>query len=614
MKKSTPIVLLLVAVVVVFGVFIFLTKNHHGKKFQIGTNKDVIDTTLYQYGTWGNGASKDSVLNPIVSAITGYNLTVVWSKLEPKKDTFDWDAFDAQVKALIDKDLSVGIEVWVGGDSPAWIYCDSVKTTTCVSKVYTNDSSHKWPYYPYYMDSYYQERYKNMLSKVAEHISTYSDEWKKKLVYWESAEGSTGDEGPYKGTPKETQYVISDEAWSDYKKSIWLFLQDKINEYRLPLKLLINQANTGEYFDYILETPELSCAWFKAGDVSHDYSFNGELNYYNRLATLDDKSTGCNRTRGELEQTYELPSWKKAPLANTYMLTLSALTLGLDILNIRGQSVDLNTPDLSVYTTFTKFAGIRKATDTNKAFVYFRDVIDLADTKRFPENVYGALYSNPTVFQNALSKIMKDTTGGAAYKATKITNQKIVSLNPARISAITQSFSGRKNAPIYVDIRARAERGASIYEQDYGVDMLPDNYGLFIKQIDPNGTSIGQWRVGTVNSKYGRYARSFDNANGKKEIILDVDDTLNHSVRNTTTNISVTYFDTGTSEWSLNYATGRGTLGSVTIKNSNTNVWKTYTTKISDMNLSNKIHGGDLSLSYVNGGDTIFAMVEIETQ
>jgi len=577
----------------------------------------VATTLSVTYGTWAVGdATPPKQLDNIAAVISGNHLRIPWSAIELARDHFNWTFFDSQVETCRSRSLLVSFMIWVGQNSPTWIYCPGVTKTApdCVPQVYLTDSG--WPVFPYYFDDFYISRYYNLLSKITAHLASHP-EWDGSVVMWQSAEGSSGDDSPYKAPTKNAAYAISNDQWTSFKRNVWANMSRQLQALSTPrVKLMVNQGNNGENFDWGLAN--LPCVWLKAGQLSHTYSSFGEKSYLNRLAPLDSLPTDCGRVRGEFEGSYSDAVWDSAPLSNTFTMVVNALAQGLDILNIHGgNDLNQNTPDLSGYAFFNKYAGVRTASASNKAFIYLRDVPDFNDTSRFPESTYGTVI-NPatlTAYNGQVQRILSDSTLGAAFKATKLVLAIVQNLNPARVTNIVNQFTpaGAKYAGLNFNL-------FQVYNMDFGVDMIV-NYPLFINQLNPHTTSVGRWRIDSSkasNTKYGRYARAFDHVNGKTRMTFDVDDTLFSSTRLVPqVAVSITYYDAGTSRWKFMYANSPNGLGSFTnggfsVTNNNTNKWVTLTKTITAVNLSNKLSGGDFALQYVRGNDTAFCVIEFE--
>jgi hypothetical protein len=64
----------------------------------------------------------------------------------------------------------------------------------------------------------------------------------------------------------------------------------------------------------------------------------------------------------------------------------------LDMFDIGNGPISIaNSQDLRPYQLMNRYGGLRNASQSSRAFLYPRDVPDLADTVRFNETYYGPL-------------------------------------------------------------------------------------------------------------------------------------------------------------------------------------------------------------------------------
>jgi hypothetical protein len=129
-----------------------------------------------------------------------------------------------------------------------------------------------------------------------------------------------------------------------------------------------------------------------------------------------------------------------------------------------------------------------------------------------------------------------DTTTGESFKKDRISDLKEQYMNLARVDAITSEFVSV--GALFYSLAASNIYGGDpeIFLHDYGIDMLPDNYGLFMKQLDARATSVGRYRIGcnktiTPEPIFGRYARSFQSATGRVRMVFDLEDSLRSYAR-----------------------------------------------------------------------------------
>ena len=154
-----------------------------------------------------------------------------------------------------------------------------------------------------------------------------------------------------------------------------------------------------------------------------------------------------------------------------------------------------------------------------------------------------------------------------------------------------------------------------------GPDATDDNYGMFLTQLNGDGTpgadattvavdsAGGTSVIGPADQRFGRFARRTDLASGKGKIYLRVAPEFNRSLAYGS-QIALTYLDQGTGNISLAWGTGTGDRRTFTKTGSGR--WKRVTADVP----AGAITGGleataDLVVS-VTGDDTTFHMVEVE--
>ncbi len=490
---------------------------------------------------------------------------------------------------------------------------------------------------------------------------------------WMSAEGSTGDVTPYKGRPDNDAYNITEDQWFAFKKDTWLYLHKLCQSAAPHLNLLVNQGNDGRYFNWLVEN--IPNVWMKAGNISHTYQFNGELEYYNRLQKLTAKTavdTASSRLRGEItvQGTYfnQHESW------NMYALLTSCLHFGLDIFNAAPKYI-ANPVDSSTFNFFNFYAGQKVAGTSPGAFCVLKDGLDAADTKRFPESVYGPVIDpakmdtynkeiqrkgrsddeegadqnidlsnakDNNLSQIRIDKILAEyapygalrgqyqTLADSAADAAQAINDK--SVNPARKKGKEKNGRVGKNPEkqkmkeekmnsiektgaerVQRPTEYQLKREASMVVNDIGVNIIADNYYRYLVQYSPNTTSRGYWRVGPGDQPYGRFARGFNAKEGMKEMYFALDKKFfNGSTAAQNVTVKIIYLDKGTGNWSLNYYGAKGKKEAYKIICTNSGNWLTKTVFLTDAMFIQKLdHGCDVSIKYLNGDNTIFNSIEI---
>ncbi|MCF7849857.1 MAG: hypothetical protein K9M45_13480, partial [Kiritimatiellales bacterium] len=134
---------------------------------------------------------------------------------------------------------------------------------------------------------------------------------------------------------------------------------------------------------------------------------------------------------------------------------------------------------------------------------------------------------------------------------------------------------------------------------DVGWGILPGNYSRFLTQVDPGSGDVGLWNVD--DSIYGRFARTFEQKSGKKQMRFQLD----KAFKADQVEVRVTYLDKGTGNWSLGVS---GTSVKKMVRKTDSGEWKTVSVTMPGKVLRN----AELQLRHEGGDDTVFHMVEIE--
>jgi hypothetical protein len=218
------------------------------------------------------------------------------------------------------------------------------------------------------------------------------------------------------------------------------------------------------------------------------------------------------------------------------------------------------------------------------AFIALRDVLDSADTVRFPEATYGHAK------QSNAARVRKIGAEFEKYGA------KVGDLEAATL------LSGSR----YL-LEAKAMN-------DVGFGLIARNYGRFITQIDANKTSVGLWRVGPADQPFGRYARAFESSSGRNRMYFDLDDQFLSANTDDPVSLKVIYLDQGTGKFAVRYdSSSDPDKTAVTITKTNSGRWVSKSIAIADGEFANKgPRNSDFSLVDEDGEDDVFHMIEIE--
>lgn len=547
------------------------------------------------WGIWGTGVAKAG--RPWYK---GQVITFGWSDIEPSDNTFDWTQLDRAIMEVSSDDLYVMVLIYTGRRNPEWLYSAGVPR---VRTDYKGGSS-----YPYYLndnngdgdgDDIGEFRYyfKRMIAQVAQHLHQLNTDTARpsyrRIIAIQGPIGASGDPQPYEVETRSvtvsngwfgegTRYLITPDEWQAYQREMFQYYYDQYAETNPRIHVLLNIGDNQQIYRWGLD--HLPGVWVKYGRVGDRYQNNREYNDPTASSgswiwepVREFRNGVANRSRSEMDQTDK--GWfTEAPVWNMYWTNLWDLHTGMDMHNI--VKSDLQNPDFyESFAFFSKYAGYKDPRDSVGAWVALRDGLDMSDTERFPEDLYGSRDSGK---------------------------------NKRRYLAIAEQFApygARQNDP---DALNKTSFDAL---NDVGWRIYPGNYQMWLYQKDPNETSQGLWRVGSMSQPYGRFARRFDEATGKNQMYFDVDDRffsdqpLNGAYAVT---VRIVYLDEGTGQWALMYdAVGDPQKTAYTVTKTGSGLWKEQIVTIEDGYFGNRApNSSDLVLNSLDGEDDTFHMIE----
>ena len=507
--------------------------------------------------------------------LKGSVVSASWSKIEPVNNRFNFSILDKQITTAINNGQYVIYMVYID-TPPAWVY------NSGVPKVHTNRNKT----YPYYVDPNFKQLVKRMWTRVAQHVSTYPMSVRKKIIGVQVPLGKSGDSGPYSGIPTTTKYQISPNEWDEHQKEMIRAWRDIYAETSLDVLPLFNLKD--DPVDWIVNQnfPHM----LKGRNIAQMYQMNAEMQSDHLRPKLFSKSGGKYiRGRGELDGAVKLQAgwFTEAPVWNVYWQGLWVLHSGLDIFNQRMRILDTPAQHWEAFTFVSEHAGYKDPATSRYAWVALRDGLDITDTKRFPEAQYGT------------------------YKKPKNSPERYT-----KIIAAMKPFGARQGDPSHQAAGPMKMAANMAALNDVGYNIWPDNYGVFLTQIDANATSQGYWRVGPKNQPYGRFARGFNNSKNKNRLRFNVDDRMfgrKPLAGKERVQVRVVYFDEGTGTWALNYdSTGENNKQAYRVTKTNSGKWKEKIVTLKDANFGNRgPQNSDLSLVNTDALDDIFHMVEV---
>jgi hypothetical protein len=517
---------------------------------------------------------------------------VKWAEMEPKPEAYDWSQMDSHIHNAVRGKYYYYFVLWAGPHAPDWIYDHGVP------KVAMTGGKGK-EYFPYYLDENYTNYFHGFIGKLADHIASLPEEQRKVIAFMQPAFGSTGDRQLYKGTPQDPKYNISTQQYFEFCRGATKRFYEAFNKPELKhIKFLFNVSDESELGEGKAKGArvgeQLYANWLRQNyrielrkqqfTIAVGYQANGEIE---QDAELRSAFYGLNGkqpdfVRGEFSKFGQAAMFKENPVWNYYWTAISTVDRGLDLWEVDYRTVETGKYDEG-FAFASRYSYYKQPQISPYAFIALRDVLDSADTVRFPEEEYG----------------------------------KAVQSNGERVKEIESEF--QRYGAIVGDLDAATSLSGSNYlleakaMNDVGFGLIARNYSRFITQIDANKTSVGRWRVGPADQPYGRYARAFENSSGRNRMVFDLDDQFFPQGAKNSITLKLVYLDQGTGKFSIRYDSSVDPdKSAITIAKTNSGRWVEKSITIADAAFTNKgPRSSDLSLMNEDDEDDVFHMIEI---
>jgi len=566
---------------------------------QLGAVQKVFPDDAWGVYSWVNYDPK-KVSREKCPNIKGSPIIMRWSNLEPENGKFEFKKEIGDKLELLDQnDFNTFLMVWVAfatsnvtetdtswAFTPKWLFKHGVplvefpQTVNPLGKTTTR-------YFPYYFDDDYKFYFHRMIDSLGNYICNLPPHLKKRILFLQSAEGSTGDGGPYKGEPINSVYDITKEQWSDFRIETWekyksAFTKD--GELQLPL-LTNYDSNEEKQYRWMLDSLPKALG-LKNGMFSHGYHISDAQE---RLANFIDFRDAVEETgktffaRGEQDAEWKTYGWStQNPKQGFYWSALYATHCGLSMWNVPWDACQGETYADAI-NFFNRYAAETTPNTAKGAFCALRRGLNASDTDAFPENIYG--------------------------EAVKSNTQRYVDIANAY-----SEYGANQGDPEKATGGGMVNRKRQDYN-DVGWKILKTNYQRHITQIDPEETSLAWWQIDT--SIYGRFARGFDPANGKDTMFFDLDDKFFGNqllITNKEILLEVIYLDSDAGSWKLMYdADGDSLKTAMEITNTGSGGWKTKSITVNDASLINRAQrGADLILVNTGGTNCRFHMIAVD--
>ncbi len=555
-----------------------------------GTNQGAGHPEPFPEGCWGVYSwcswNTRKVTRETCPLIKGAPIVMHWNKVEPESGAF---AFDTQLRDKLvlarANDFYTFVMIWVAPNAPRWLYENGVPELEMTPTISPFRKPRNWTF-QYYLDEDYKRYYYRLVRAFGQYIKELPPTLQERILYVQTAEGSTGDGFCYKGEPLDKRYRITRDQWSLFRIRAWDVFKAALTDTngRMVKPLLVNyDANREAEYNWLLQN--LETIGLKNGMFSHGYHISDTQQRLENWHEFVNDVRGAGKmffSRGEQDGEWKVCGWSKRNTRQAlYWSAIFATHCGLDMWNLPQEACQgkVYSPAINF---FNKYAGQHDGSKSPAAFCALRKGLDAADTLAYPESIYGrARKSNVDRYLRIVGKFSRfGAIQGDPDKATG---------------------GGMKN------------RQRDNYN-DAGWKILPGNYFRFLEQIKPDATSIGFWHVGPEDSIFGRFARGFDRTSGKTAIYFKLDPAFFAQSREPhTMKVRIIYLDRGNGRWELDYNQNGTETSACQIKCQNRGIWQEKTVVIKQaLFISSLERGADLILRYLGGDDTVFHLVELE--
>ena len=546
------------------------------------------------FGVWDRGEAQDPREHPY---LRGTACDAPWADVEKKPGVYDWSAMDQAIERAHRLKLSLYFSFEAGPKTPDWVYAKGVP------KVVTDNERHadKFPHYPYYLSPEYQTYYHRFLTEVAKHIRSYPEEKRGRIAFIQVKTGCTGDECAYKGEPLDPKYKLekTGPAWRKFRLETFA-LHAKLfgPESGLNISLLLNdvvpetedgRSDYAEVWQWATTTLKDGFG-IKNGALSRGHHLSGERLAISTFLPYLVAPTGFTLfRRSEMDQTWTRPWYQLNVPLNFYWGAINALNSGQSIWDVSKVAMQVSKEqgfDYSFYF-FNKYAGqIYPATATD-AFCALHKGLDAADTKAYPEALYG-----PASHKN-LARMEKIVAAYAKYGAA------VDDRNALTLGQVGQ-------------------RGDQVGFNDVGWGIWPENYSRLLTQIDADATSIPRWRIGgpitPTSPIYSRFGRGFEHASGKNALYFRLYDGFSADPSPKVMSLNVVWYDGQEgSTWKLDYDAGASTMKTaLSVTGKGDKQWHHEVVTLRDAVFrQGGTKGADLALVNTDAQDDIFSLIEV---
>ncbi len=148
-----------------------------------------------------------------------------------------------------------------------------------------------------------------------------------------------------------------------------------------------------------------------------------------------------------------------------------------------------------------------------------------------------------------------------------------------------------------------------------GSGRMAGNFGWFMTQVDPEGTSTpvdsnnGSNMIGPATQRYGRFARRIDSGTTRDMMEFRLDPAFKATLGTSSCDVGVTYYDHGTAQFRIRWGTGAS--DGATVTKTATDRWKRFDAQVPCSTFTAGLtNTSDITVAAINNSST-FHMVQV---
>ncbi len=163
--------------------------------------------------------------------VKGGPIILHWSSLEPQNGQFKFhEKLGTKLEKLYEDGLYTIVMIWVApattevsptdtswNNTPRWLFHEGGVPLVAFEPRPDPLGNISTKYFPYYLHDNYKLYFYRLIEEFGKYVKGLPDHLRERILFVQSAEGSTGDGDCYKGEPINSDYDITKDEWSEFR-------------------------------------------------------------------------------------------------------------------------------------------------------------------------------------------------------------------------------------------------------------------------------------------------------------------------------------------------------------------------------------------------------------